>query len=155
MGNTTVIANISGAPARDGMSVTLVNVTDNVGLSGSLIATIENEVTYAAENWGRYITGAAPLRVSLTFAGSGSYGSEIATGGPGNYVADGQTLNGDAIYLPDSQQTLQTGAYTAGTTADVAMTMIASPANLANLYINTDPAAGTAVPLGKSIFCRF
>ncbi len=148
-GNNTVVTNVSGAPARDGMPITLVNVTDNVGLSGSLIAAIENEVTYAAENWGQYITGVAPLRVSLTFASSGNFGSEIAAGGPGNYIANGQTLNGSPIYVPDSLITLQTGNYAAGTTADVAITLIASPANLANLYINPNPASGTSVPLGK------
>lgn len=148
-GGTTVVTNLAGAPARDDMPITLTSVTDDVGLSGSLIAAIEQEVTYAAENWGQYITGAAPLRVSLTFVDGGSFGSELAEGSPGGFIATGGTINGGAVFEPDSLYALQTGNYASGFASDVAITLIASAANLNSFYINPDPSAGTAVPPGK------
>ena len=77
-GGNTVITNLTGAPARHNLSATIVSVTDNAGLSGSLLAAIENEVTFAADNWGQYLTGATPLRVALRFVNTGAFASELS-----------------------------------------------------------------------------
>jgi hypothetical protein len=148
VGGDTIVTNLAGAPARDDMPIDLVSVTNNIGLSGSLVAAIENEVTYAAENWGQYITGDTPLRVSLTFVDSGDFGSEIALGSPGGFISNGQTIDGHTVYIPDSLYALETGDYVTGFSTDIAITLVASAANLQNLYINPDPADGTTVPLG-------
>jgi hypothetical protein len=148
-GTNTVVTNIAGAPARDDMPITLVSVSNTIGVSASLVAEIENELTYAADNWGQYITGAAPLRVSLTFVNAGAFGSEIASGSPGDFISNGETIDGHAVYVPDSLYTLETGDYASGTSTDIAITLVASTSLLSELYINTDPAASTAVPAGE------
>jgi hypothetical protein len=106
-------------------------------------------VTIAVENWGQYITGVAPLRVSLTLINSADFGSELAVGSPGGFIANGQTIDGHAIFIPDSLYALETGNYASGLSTDLAITLVASATNLANFYINPDPSAGTAVPADK------
>ncbi len=146
---TTSVTNLSGAPARDGIGIETIAVTNTIGLSASLVAAIENDLSFAVADWGQYITGAAPLRISLSFANSGNFGGELALGSPGGFVSNGQTIDGHPIYIPDSLYALQTGNYATGFSSDIAITVIASATNLANFYINPDPSAGTTVPLGQ------
>jgi hypothetical protein len=148
VGTSTVVTNTAGAPPRDDLAIDLVNVTNAVGLTGSLVTAFENEVSLAAANWGQYITGVVPLRVSLTFVDSGDFGSELAEGAPGALVADGQTIDGHAIFIPDSVYALQTGQYAAGTTSDINITVIASATNLNSFYFDTSLTGGS-VPADK------
>lgn len=146
---TTSVTNLSGAPARDGIGIETIAVTNTIGLSGSLIAAIENDLSFAVAEWGQYITGVAPLRISLSFVDSGNFGGELALGSPGGFIPTGQTIDGHPIYIPDSLYALQTGNYVSGFASDIAITLVASATNLANFYINPDPSAGTTVPLGE------
>jgi len=147
IGSNTVVQNTAGAPVRDDMPIDVVNVVN----TASVNATVENEIladlTAAAANWGQYITGAVPLRVSLTIGGSGAFGNELALGSPGALLPTGETVGGDPLYEPDSTVALVGGSYAAGTTSDVAITLFASAANLASFDFNTNQAA--AVPAGE------
>ncbi|HET6607272.1 MAG TPA: Hint domain-containing protein, partial [Rhodopila sp.] len=148
-GGSTTVTNLSGAPRRDGIGIETIAVTNTIGLSNSLVAAIENDLSFAVSEWGQYITGAAPLRISLSFINSGQFGSELAEGSPGGFIATGQTVDGHAIFIPDSVYALETGDYASGFSTDIAITVVASTANLANFYVNSNPSAATTVPLGK------
>jgi hypothetical protein len=52
VGNTIVVTNMAGAPARDDLSMNLISVSNSIGLSGSFVAAFENEVSLAVANWG-------------------------------------------------------------------------------------------------------
>ncbi len=55
-------------------------MSNAIGLAGSIVTAIENEVSLAAVNWGQYITGAAPLRVFLGFIDTGDFGANSRWG---------------------------------------------------------------------------
>lgn len=148
VGTTTVVTNAAGAPPRDDLAIDLVGVTNVIGLAGSVVTAFENEVSLAAANWGQYITGVVPLRVSLTFVDAGDFGSELAEGAPGALVANGETIDGHAIFIPDGLYALQTGQYAAGTTSDINITVIASATNLNSFYFDTSLTGGS-VPADK------
>lgn len=148
LGGNTVIQSVAGAPAHDGMPINLVSFTDNASLSSTVEQEIVNDLSAAAAEWGQYIYGLAPLRVSLTIATTGSFGGELAQGSPGGYIANGQTIDGHKIYEPDSLYALTTGTYSSFST-DVAITVFATPDNLANFYINPNPSVPGAVPGDK------
>jgi hypothetical protein len=148
-GGTTAVTSLSGAPARDDMQIATIDVTNTIGLADSLVVAIENDLSFAVSEWGQYIVGATGLRVSLDFVSGGNFGGELAEGSPGGFVPTGQTIDGHPIYIPDSLYALETGNHTTGFSSDLAITIVASPANLQNFYINPDPEAGTAVPSDK------
>ena len=148
-GGTTTVTNLSGAPARDDLGIATIAVTNTIGLSNSLVAAIENDGSFALSEWGQYIVGATGLRVSLDFVTGGDFGGELAEGSPGGFVPTGQTIDGHPIFIPDSLYALETGNYATGLSSDLAITIIASPSNLQNFYINPDPQESTAVPAGK------
>jgi hypothetical protein len=104
----------------------LVSVSNSIGLPGSLVAALENEVSLAAASWCQYIAGAVPLRVSLTFINSGDFGSELSEGAPGALIANGQTIDGHAVFIPDGLHAVETGQYAGGASTDLRITVIAS-----------------------------
>lgn len=148
-GGTTSVTVMSGAPPRDGMPLGSITVNDTIGLSASLVAGVLTDLNFAAAEWGQYIIGAAPLRVYLSFVTTGQFSGEVALGSPGGFIANGQTIRGHPIYLPNSVYALQTGNYASGFAYDLGITVVASASNLQSFYINPDPAAGTAVPAGQ------
>jgi hypothetical protein len=148
-GGTTSVINLSGAPGRDDLGIATIAVTNTIGLSNSLVVAIENDVSFALSEWGQYVVGAAGLRVSLDFVDGGNFGGELAEGSPGGFVPTGQTIDGHPIFIPDSLYALETGNYATGFSSDLAITIIASPSNLENFYINPDPQESTAVPADK------
>jgi hypothetical protein len=149
VGSNTVVQNTRGAPARDDMPIVLANgtITNNASLGTTLVNEIQADLTAAAENWGQYITGAIPLRVSLTIDSSGSNGNELAVGSPGDLISTGQTVDGHLLYEPNSDYALTTGNYANGTTADVNITLFASSSILANFDLNPDQTV--PVPIGE------
>ncbi len=146
-GNDTIIKNLTGAPARNGLSAT-INLTDNAGLS----TTQENEVIAnlqaAVGDWGAYVTGHAPLRISLTIANT-TNGAALATAGFTGSILSGQTISGYSVIMPSSIYALTTGNYVSGLTADIDVTVYAGGTNLNQLYINPTPATLGAVPSDK------
>jgi hypothetical protein len=147
-GSSAVVSNTSGAPVRDDMPVT-VSLNDTAGLSGVEEDAIVNVLSAAAADWGQYITGHAPLRIQLNI-NTAANGSELASGGPGAYVATGQTIAGHAVFEPSSIYALTTGNYAPNSSADIIINLPASSTELAALFVNPDPyGSPTATGIGQ------
>ncbi len=148
VGADTVVQTTGGAPARNNMPIQVVSLVDNAGLAAEE-ANILKDLEAAAADWGQYITGYAPLRISLTLASSGSFGNELAIGSPGGYIATGETVSGHPVFRANSIQALTTGEYVSSLPTDIAITLFATGANLDNFYINPNPGTPGTVPVNK------
>ncbi len=131
-----------GVPARNNLLIGPITVINPIGLAGDLVSEIENAASLAAANWGPYIIGATPLHSSLSFVHPGDFGQRTCLGSPSGLIANGQTVDGHSIFIPDSLYTLETGNYATGVADDHSITVVASATNPNNFYFDEDSAAG-------------
>jgi hypothetical protein len=150
VGGNAIVTNVAGAPARNDMPFT-VSLNDTAGLSGAQETAIVNNLSAAALDWGQYVTGHAPLRIELNITNTNG-GSELANGGPGDFIATGQTIAGHAVSEPNSIYTLVTGNYdpNSSVTDEIVITLPADATALSQLFINPNPFTDpTATQAGK------
>ncbi len=147
LGGDTVITPLSGGPARDGLDA-IITVDDQANIDPTLERDIVGLLQAATNDWGQYVTGHAPLRISLTIADT-TNGAILASAGFAGSIPSGQTIGTQEIWTPASIHALTTGSYIQGTTADINMTLFAGGSNLANLFIDPTPEEEGTVPLLK------
>ncbi len=143
-GGDSVVRVTAGAPARNGLSAT-ISVTDLAAINDTTEGQIVSNLEAAIADWGRYITGHAPLRISLTLSNT-TEGSRLAEALYTSTILTGETIGGKAIVMPSSIYALTTGNYITGTSIDVAVTLFLGGSNLTNLFIDPDPYDSGSVP---------
>ena len=146
-GNTTV-QQVSGGPVRSGFSA-IVTLNDQAGLSATVQNNIITDLQAAVSAWAQYLTGAAPLRISLTITSASQTSSgELADAKPTSSIDSGVTSGGKKIFTPSSAFALNNGIYQPNTAADIDVTIPGGSSNINRLFINPTPGTGT-VPSDK------
>lgn len=128
LGNDTQVLMTSGAVTRDTMPISIASFADQAGLGSADEALIQNTLSAAAADWGQYVTGFAPLRLSLTLANTAP-GARIAQAGPIFTSSDGVTLSETSLVA------LNTGNYLTGQAIDINVTLYAGGTNIASLFL--------------------
>lgn len=143
-GGSTVIEALAGGPVRSGLAAN-VTLSDQAGVGTGNEALVLNDLNLALASWGQYVTGHAPLRISLTISSSAP-GAELANGGYGGAINTGVTIGSQRIWEPAAIYALETGSYLPGVTADINITLFAPGGSLANLFLDPTSDGTGAVP---------
>jgi hypothetical protein len=133
-GGDTIIEPLTGTTVRDGLSA-ITTLNDQAALGTTDEDLILNDLTAALADWGAYVTGAAPLRISLTIS-TAAAGAELANGGYGDATMTGVTFGSQRVWEPASLYALTTGNYIQGSTSDINITLFAPGGSVANLYLD-------------------
>ncbi len=107
-------------------------------------ADILQDATAAAADWGQYIAGLRPLRISI---GVGSAGSDYLAVTSASYEMPDGTLDGKTLEQPASEYALTTGQVMANSTSDITITI--GSAYLNQFYFNPDPSVPSTVPANE------
>ena len=146
-GGDAIIRATAGAPARNGLSST-ITVNDLAAIETTTENQIVSNLQAALADWGRYITGHAPLRITLTLSNT-TNGSRLSEALFGSTILTGETIGGKSIVMPSSIYAMKTGNYIAGSSVDIGVTLYLGGSNLTNLFIDPDPYDSGTIPALK------
>ena len=135
-GNDTTVVMTTGPVSRNMMPASIVNFSDQAGLAAADDTLIENTLSAAAADWGQYVVGYAPLRLSLTLVNA-TAGARIAQAGPGFSSTDDVTLSQTSLTA------LNTGNYVPGQAIDINVTLFAGGSNINSLFLGSTVAQPT------------
>ena len=107
-------------------------------------AEILQDATAAAADWGQFIAGQRPLRITVDVAGVGSDYLAVTSA---SYDVPIGALDGKTLMDPASTYVLTTGQAPPNTTSDITITI--GSGYLGSLYFNPDPNAPGAVPTNE------
>ena len=107
-------------------------------------AEILQDATAAAADWGRFIAGQRPLRISIDVAGVGSGYLALTSA---SYDVPIGTLDRKTLVEPASGYALTTGQVPPNTISDITITL--GSGYLGALYFNPDPNVPSAVPANE------
>lgn len=113
-------------------------------ITSAQAADILQDTAAAADSWGQYLGGQAPLRITVDVATIGA--NYLASASPSTFANVG-VLDGKSLLEPSAEYTLTTGAYLPGSTSDITVTIGAG--SLSQLYLNPNPNVPGPVPANQ------